>query len=221
MSDPQPTLLVMAKAPVAGEAKTRLGADVGMQVAADLAAAALLDTLDVVRATFPHAGVVLALAGDLDRAERGLEIRSALDGWVVVPQRGEGFGERLANAHATIRGPVLQIGMDTPHLAPELLREAAGELASSEAVLGLAEDGGWWLLGLRDPARASVLGGVAMSTDETGADTLAALSDLAVTRITTTYDVDTVAEAARAADDAPRTRFARAWRARPVARERV
>ncbi len=60
-----------------------------------------------------------------------------------------------------------------------------------------------------------------MSTDDTGADTLAALSDLAITTITTTYDVDTVTEAARAADDAPHTRFAAAWRARSEAEERA
>ena len=218
MSDVPPaapaTLLVMAKAPVTGQAKTRLGADVGPRVAADLAAAALLDTMDVVRTTFPGGPFVLALAGDLGGAERGAEIRSATDGWVVVAQRGDGFGERLANAHGEIEGPVLQIGMDTPHLDSGLLLEAAAELAHADGVLGPAEDGGWWLLGLRDPAHARVLADVPMSTERTGEDTRAALSELRITTITTTYDVDTVTEAERAADDAPHTRFAAAWRAR-------
>ena len=47
-----PRALVLAKAPVAGRVKTRLGADVGMAYAADLAAAALLDTLLACTAAF-------------------------------------------------------------------------------------------------------------------------------------------------------------------------
>ena len=52
-----------------------------------------------------------------------------------------------------------------------------------------------------------------MSSERTGELTLAALADLDVTTISETYDVDTVAEAVRAAADAPHTRFAAAWRA--------
>ncbi|MGB8209561.1 MAG: glycosyltransferase, partial [Mycobacterium sp.] len=59
------TLLVVAKAPVAGRAKTRLAATVGDQVAAEIAAAALLDTLDAV-ADAAVATRVVALTGELD-----------------------------------------------------------------------------------------------------------------------------------------------------------
>ncbi|MBV8177250.1 MAG: glycosyltransferase, partial [Mycobacterium sp.] len=58
------TLLVVAKAPVPGRAKTRLAATVGDQLAAEIAAAALLDTLDAVAAT-PVATRVVALTGEL------------------------------------------------------------------------------------------------------------------------------------------------------------
>ena len=61
------TLLVVAKAPEPGRAKTRLAATVGDRVAAEIAAAALLDTLDAVAAA-PIAGRVVALTGDLDAA---------------------------------------------------------------------------------------------------------------------------------------------------------
>ena len=61
------TVLVVAKAPEPGRAKTRLAATVGDQVAADIAAAALLDTLDAV-ADAPVAARVVALTGDLDGA---------------------------------------------------------------------------------------------------------------------------------------------------------
>ena len=71
------TLLVVAKAPVPGLAKTRLAAAVGEQAAADIAAATLLDTLDAVAAT-PVQARVVALTGDLDQASSSAEIRSRL-----------------------------------------------------------------------------------------------------------------------------------------------
>ena len=86
------TPLVLAKAPVPGRVKTRLGADVDLDTAADLAAAALLDTLALVREAFPDTEPVLALHGDLADGCRFGELLAAVEGWRVVPQRGDGFG---------------------------------------------------------------------------------------------------------------------------------
>ena len=91
-------VLVVAKAPVPGQAKTRLAASVGDTAAADIAAAALLDTLDAVAAA-PVAARVVALTGELSAASYGAEITAGLADFTVVPQRGAGFAERLANAH--------------------------------------------------------------------------------------------------------------------------
>lgn len=63
------TVLVMAKAPVPGLAKTRLAPDLGVGGAADVAAAALLDTLDAVAAA-PVASRVVAMTGDVERRGR-------------------------------------------------------------------------------------------------------------------------------------------------------
>ena len=123
------TLLVVAKAPEPGRAKTRLAATVGDRVAADIAAAALLDTLDAVAAA-PVAARVVALTGDLDAAAGAAEIRQRLESFTVIEQRGDDFADRLANAHADAgRGlPVLQIGMDTPQVTAELLADCARRL---------------------------------------------------------------------------------------------
>jgi glycosyltransferase A (GT-A) superfamily protein (DUF2064 family) len=80
-------VLVVAKAPVPGLAKTRLAASVGNQAAADIAAAALLDTLDAV-ADAAVAQRVVALTGSLDDACAADEIRSRLADFTVVAQRG-------------------------------------------------------------------------------------------------------------------------------------
>ena len=211
--------LVVAKAPVPGLAKTRLGERVGMEAAAGIAAAALLATLDVCAEVVPPGQRHLALAGSLARAARSREIDVALAGWIVSDQVGDAFGERLARAHAEVArradGPVVQIGMDTPQVTGDLLLGAARGLDDHDAVLGPAEDGGWWVLGLRDPTDAVVLADVPMSTPGTGAQTRRALVDrgLRVGTTRTLRDVDEAADADAVAGFAPRTRFSAAWSA--------
>lgn len=170
------TALVVAKAPVPGLAKTRLAATIGVAAAAELAAASLLDTLDSVSAADVDHRVV-ALTGNLAEAARADELTRALASFTVIAQRGDGLGERLANAHtdAATHGAVLQIGMDTPQVTAQILSDAAASLGSSD-LLGSAEDGGWWALGLRDPAMARALLDVPMSAPSTGSDTHTALT---------------------------------------------
>ncbi|GAB3800708.1 TIGR04282 family arsenosugar biosynthesis glycosyltransferase [Micromonospora zhanjiangensis] len=209
-------LLVVAKAPVAGLVKTRLCPPATPRQAARIAAAALLDTVDAVRAV-PEVTPVLAYAGWLARAERSDEIDRALAGWWLLPQRGAGFAARLANAYADVAArhpgrPVLQLGMDTPQVTPAVLTVAVDRLAGSDAVLGRACDGGWWTLGLRDPAHAEVLRGVPMSTPETGRLTHRALVSrrLRVAALPTETDVDTWSDAVAVAERYAAGRFAAA-----------
>ncbi len=210
------TLLVVAKVPEPGKAKTRLAATVGDRVAAEIAAAALLDTLDAVAAA-PVAGRVVALTGDLDVAASGTEIRHLLESFTVIEQRGDSFADRLANAHADAADgyPVLQIGMDTPQVTAELLASCADRLLETSAVLGLARDGGWWALGVRTPAAAECLHTVPMSQPDTGELTLKALRDngIDVTPVPLLADVDVVDDVAAVRDAcAPGSRFARVTR---------
>lgn len=209
-------VLVVAKAPVPGLAKTRLAAAVGPAAAADAAAAALLDTLDAV-AVADVAVRVVALTGDLDAAARGGQLRERLADFTVLPQRGADFAERLVNAHldasvASAGLPVLQIGMDTPQVSGALLDRIAATLLASEAVLGPAADGGWWVLGIHDPVRAECLSEVPMSRSDTCAVTLRALEDTGVyvTVVDELADVDVIddVDAVRHAC-APESRFRR------------
>ncbi len=215
-------VLVVAKAPVAGVAKTRLGVEVGNAAAARLAAASLLDTLDACERAFGVDRVCVAMTGDLDAAEESATLRERLaaysDGSVFEQCRG-GFDARLAHAHAVVAdlapgAGVVQVGMDTPQLTGELLAAVGADLDDADAVLGPAEDGGWWVLALRDPAAARALAGVPMSTDHTGVDTRAALegAGLSVARAPLLRDVDEVPDAVHVAGEAPGSRFARCWR---------
>lgn len=204
-----PTVLVVAKAPVPGLAKTRIAATIGDEAAAEIAAASLLDTL----ATATSVGwpVVVAMTGDLSKAARSGEIKAALEPLRVIPQRGEGLDERLANAHADVEAPhgVVQVGMDTPQLLVSDYLDAGRTVELGGGVIGPAEDGGWWLLGLPDPQLAQQLVGVAMSQDDTGARTEQALGGDLI-RLRTVADMDTWDDAVRIAADIPISHLAQA-----------
>lgn len=192
-----PTVLVVAKAPIPGLAKTRVAKTIGDLLAADLAAAALLDTLEVVGSVgWP---VVVALAGNLEKACRREEIGAALSSFTVIEQRGKDFAERLTTAHhdADSGRGVVQVGMDSPQLAAVDLWVAAESLESYPAVLGPAEDGGWWLLALRSAVHSKALARVPMSQPDTCRLTAEALREAGadVGMLRPLADVDTWADA--------------------------
>lgn len=156
-------ILVIAKRPLPGRVKTRLTPPYTPDEAAGLARAALRDTLDAVAAT-PAVRRFVALDGP-----PGPYVPSGFD---VVRQRGDGLDERLAHAftdaYASLPAPIVLVGMDTPQVTRALLTGAARALRTADAVLGPAEDGGFWLLGLRRPDPRLLIG-VPMSTPGTGA----------------------------------------------------
>jgi len=197
-------LLVIAKSPQPGKVKTRLTPPCTPAQAAALAAAALQDTLEVVGA-----------AGG-PRRRRVLVLDGPAVPWVpgnfgVLPQRGEGLGERLANAFGDAGGPALLIGMDTPQVDVELIEAGLHALDhdGARAVLAPAADGGYWAIGLRE-ADPRVFAGIEMSTRWTGRDQLARLRALGlpVTDLPPLLDVDTFDDARAVAAAAPGTRFA-------------
>ena len=196
-----PALIVIAKAPVAGRVKTRLCPPCTPVQAAQLAAAALQDTLDAATRATRAGRFVIALDG---RPGEWLP-----DGFEVIAQRGDGLAERLAAAFADVGGPAFLVGMDTPQLTPELLDAGLEALELGDSAFGAALDGGYWGIGLRTPDPA-VFAGVPMSTSRTGAVQRAQMSLLGLHPqiLPPLLDVDTFQDALAVAADAPGTRFA-------------
>jgi glycosyltransferase A (GT-A) superfamily protein (DUF2064 family) len=197
-------IVVIAHQPPAGRAATRWCPAGEADQAAAVAQAALADTLDVAGATRAMRRT-LVLSGRYDPPP----------GWCVAAQRGDGPGERLANAFLDTAMPgvaTLLIGMDTPQITPALLDRVALVLGGADAVLGPAEDGGWWCLALRDPAQAVVLRDIPTSTSDTHALTSAAfLARRLVVRPTARLrDVHTPSDALAVARACPHGRFAAA-----------
>jgi len=194
------TLIVIAKEPVAGRVKTRLVPPLTYGEAARVAEAALVDTL-ALASQFPCRQRMIVLDG---RPGPWLPA-----GWTVVPQVLGGLDGRLTAAFLGASGPTLLIGMDTPQLQLDHL--LAADLEAHDACLGPAEDGGYWSIGLRDPATASgVIPGVPMSSAHTGrAQRLRlAAAGLSAQLLDELVDVDDIQAAHRVAALAPVSRFA-------------
>lgn len=208
MSSPPTTVIVMAKAPVAGEVKTRLCPPLTVEESAELAAAAIADTLGNVRKV-KDVRRVLAYTGDRARL-----VACGVSGFDMIAQRGGGFADRLANAFNDAQGaepgPTVLIAMDTPQADAAYIEAAIDQLHSSPAVLGPATDGGWWLLGLIDPHRAVILREVPMSIAQTGQLTQQAFErcGIAVSQTTRLRDVDSFEDARAVADLIAQSTFA-------------
>lgn len=157
-------LIVFAKAPVPGQAKTRLAATLGAERAARLAARMLEATLDAA-ADAAVGPIELCCTPD---ATHPAFVRAVRAHGVSLAQQGDGdLGVRMCRAfsRALKRHPrALLIGTDIPRLDAALLREAAHALHTHAAVFAPVTDGGYGLVGLSQPLPA-LFEGIAWSTD--------------------------------------------------------
>ena len=200
------TLLILAKEPIAGRAKTRLSPPCTSDQAGQLARIALITTLDAaVRTVATHP--ILVLDG---RPGPWLGDHSDID---VVPQGRGGLADRIGDAFTAQSGTTLLIGMDTPHVSTAALNDVIATLRAPDvdAVLGPTDDGGWWVIGLNNPSLPAFVG-VPMSTPETGTAQAARLRELGlrVATVATERDVDTFDDARIVARRLPDSEFARA-----------
>jgi rSAM/selenodomain-associated transferase 1 len=210
------SLIVIAKSPLPGFAKTRLIPVLGADGAAAVAAASLADTLWAVAET-PANRRILVLDGDADGADWLPRLNGR--GFEIIPQRGGGLGERLAGAFADSgAAPALLVGMDTPQVTASLLEASIATLCAADvgAVLGPASDGGWWAIGLRDH-HPTAFDGVPMSAADTGQRQRARLAaiGLEVRELEQLRDIDTAADARAVAAVNPWTRTAAALQITP------
>jgi rSAM/selenodomain-associated transferase 1 len=143
---------IMAKAPMAGEVKTRLCPPLSPDEAAELYQCFLLDKIAQLRA-IASASPVIAFTPE---GGRGAFERMA-PGFDLIAQRGPDLGSRLLNVLSTLlangyRGAVA-IDSDTPTLPSEFLLQAVDLVAdpTTDLVLGPTDDGGYYLIGMSRP----------------------------------------------------------------------
>lgn len=179
-------LVVMAKEPVAGRAKTRLAREAGVAAAtrfARHAAAALVQRVGRDR----RWQTILAISPDA-----GLASRCWPPG---VPRIAQGRGDLGCRMQRLLLrlppGPVVIVGTDIPDVRPAHIAEAFARLGRHDAVFGPATDGGYWLVGLRRrPRLLHPFTRVRWSSPHALADTLANLDGRAVAMVARLSDVD-------------------------------
>jgi len=186
----------MAKAPVAGEVKTRLVPPLTAPEAAALNLCFLRDmaaNIESVSETEAASGLVVYTPTGSEYAFDGV----LPQGFKLLAQRGASLGERLCNATDDLLThgyrAVCLINSDSPTLPGSILIRAVESLAvdGDRVVLGAAEDGGYYLIGLKH-AHRKLFDGIAWSTSEVLARTRerAAEIDLPVELLPPWYDVD-------------------------------
>ena len=142
--------MVVAKQPEAGKVKTRIAAALGDDRAAEVCRCALLDTL-ALALSISDVAHALSYAPPTDDARRYFE--DIAPAFLLMPQSGATLGERLSDtlAHFLSRfSPVVVIGSDGPDLPAAFVTRAFDILRNrSDVVLGPANDGGYYLIGMR------------------------------------------------------------------------
>lgn len=197
----------MAKAPIAGEVKTRLQPPLTATEAAALNICFLRDmaaNIQSVSETEAASGLVVYTPSGAEAAFDGV----LPEGFELLVQRGSSLGERLCNATDDLLkqgyGAVCLINSDSPNLPKSILIRAIESLATEgdRVVLGAAEDGGYYLIGLKH-AHRNLFNEIAWSTSDVLARTQqrAAEIDLPVELLPSWYDVDDAETLARLCEE--------------------
>jgi uncharacterized protein len=183
----QEALILFIKNIEPGKVKTRIAGTAGDEMA-----------LKIYRALLAHARKV-ALEVAACRYVFYSDFIEKDDGWPVAAftkktQRGADIGERMANAIGAVlpaHSKVVLAGGDIPGLRPKIIEQAFGHLTSHDFVIGPASDGGYYLIGMKEP-QPSVFRGIGWSTEQVFVQTVAAIEKLGKTFATlpTLSDVD-------------------------------
>lgn len=198
-------LVLFAKAPLPGRAKTRLAEEIGPAAAARVAEALLHDTIALCETLADHlqGGVprlVLAYTDKQDWFTPALT-----HDWRLIEQRGENIGERLKNALADLEvfpeDQTVFIGMDCPQMPPGRVIEAFQGLEDANAVLGPCDDGGYYLIGVRGGIPERLLKDVRWGVTEAVGDLVGTLeaANMTVAQLAPGYDVNTAEDLQRLA----------------------
>jgi rSAM/selenodomain-associated transferase 1 len=152
-ASPEPVAIaILAKAPLPGLAKTRLAPALGANGAAALQARMIERAVETAR--LADVGPVTLWAAP-DQDHPAFQTLAALFGVTLARQPDGDLGVRMLAALTAARGAAIVIGTDCPALQPAHLRAAAEALAGGvDAVVVPVEDGGYALIGMREPQPA-------------------------------------------------------------------
>ena len=193
----QNALVIMAKAPVPNEVKTRLIPPLEPEAAALLYHSFLLDKIEQVKTIDARRFVAYTPQAS------GSFFKSIIPpGFSLISQVGEDLGDRLANVSKILfesgAKKVLILDSDTPNLPTDLIRAGISLLDDVDVVIGPCDDGGYYLIGMRS-WMPELFHEIPWSTSEVAEMTVkkAKSLDLSVWLLDKWYDVDTIIDLER------------------------
>lgn len=198
-------LIVMARYPVPGATKTRLARTLGDEATLQLYRSFLVD----IAGHFSGADYHLHWAYTPATVDYAAFLAKLLPGPTFrhnarcFAQRGADLNARLLHAFRWTRHKgytsTILIGSDTPHITREHIIQAQRALAEADVVLGPADDGGYYLIAMREPH--DVFTGITMSTDVVAEQTItrAAALGLTVRLLDPLFDIDEYTDLVRLA----------------------
>jgi len=142
-------LLLFAKAPIAGKVKTRLQSHCSPEQAAEIACILMEESI---RNATKHWPGSTYLSVWLDSEHPFFSKMKEQYATEIVQQCDGGLGAKMQHALDTFGYPAAVMGCDAPHVTPHTLRSAYQHLQQGVSVVGPSEDGGYYLLGLSEPA---------------------------------------------------------------------
>jgi rSAM/selenodomain-associated transferase 1 len=196
------SIVIFVKYPAPGKVKTRLGAQIGYRLAADLYHLFIDQTLEIARRAEAD-NIYIAY----EPKERSDDFEKLVpDGFNCFPQHGQDLGQRMLNAFEYVlnqnSNKVIILGSDSPTLPVHIVKDAFTRLAAFDLVLGPAEDGGYYLIGVKRPYQG-IFDNIEWSSPSVLQNTLERASELGIhySLLPQWYDVDTLADLRRAVQD--------------------
>ena len=160
-----PALVVMARAPVPGQVKTRLQPDLTPEQCAAVYEAFLRDTLNLAVSLSQYTCFLAFTPSEACIFFEGFTQREI----ILLPQTGNNLGQRMYHLMHLLENmeysPVVLIGSDIPTLQPGILQQAIEELRTFDLCLGPSQDGGYYLVGSRH-ADKRIFCGIPWSTPD-------------------------------------------------------
>lgn len=179
-------VIVVCKAPEKGRVKTRLANDIGDDEAYRVYSM-MMATLFANLAAGSGYDVCACVDGNIQLVQAG-----SID---PIAQHGETLGERILNAitDCSCYRTKLVIGSDTPNITSELIQRAIANLDTADIVIGPAQDGGYYLIGMK-LVHETLFDDIAWSSEQVLEQTLARATSagLSVVLLPVLRDIDTI-----------------------------
>ncbi|MCG8608135.1 TIGR04282 family arsenosugar biosynthesis glycosyltransferase [bacterium] len=194
-------IVVFAKFPESGKVKTRLGKQIGNDAAASLYKLFMAQTFQITAQLDATCFVTVEPAYKAEQFANYVP-RDCY----IFPQKGQDLGRRLLHAFDFVFSQkstkVIALGTDSPTLPAEYVTEAFQRLDYTDVVIGPAEDGGYYLIGINQPQKA-LFEGIKWSSDLVLKTTIerAQKIGLSYSLLPIWYDVDELDSLRRAAAD--------------------